>query len=75
VLCREAVHIEVEDVNEYSPTWPHGYMSADVVEGRVYDEIIRVEAIDRDGADGVSRICRYHIITPHVPFEVNANGQ
>jgi len=28
VLYREAVYIEVEDVNAYSPTWPQRYMSA-----------------------------------------------
>ena len=28
VLYREAVHIELEDVNEYSPTWPQYYLSA-----------------------------------------------
>jgi len=50
-------------------------MSADVVEGRVYDQISHVEAVDHDGADGVSRICRYKIITPDVPFEVDADGQ
>jgi len=73
-VCREAVHIEVEDVNEFSPTWPQPSMSVDVVEGRVYDFIQRVEAVDRDGADGVSRICQYHILTPHVPFDVDADG-
>ena len=70
----EAVHIEVEDVNEFSPTWPQLYMSADVVEGRMYDYISHVEAVDRDGADGVSRICRYQIVTRDVPFEVDADG-
>ena len=75
VVDSEAVHIEVEDVNEFSPTWPQLYMSVDVVEGRVYDYISHVEAVDRDGADSVSRICRYRIITPDVPFEVDSNGQ
>jgi len=77
VLCvyrSEAVHIEVEDVNEFAPTWPQLYMSADIVEGRVYDYISHVEAVDRDGADGISRICRYQIVTPDVPFEVDADG-
>ena len=73
-LCREAVHIEVEDVNEFSPTWRHQSMSVDVVEGRVYDFIERVEAVDRDGVDGLSRICRYHIVTPDVPFDIDADG-
>ena len=50
-------------------------MSADVVEGRMYDQITRVEAVDRDGADGVSRICRYELVTPGVPFEVDTDGQ
>jgi len=62
-------------VNEFSPKWPQLYMSVDVVEGRVYDHITRLEAVDRDGADGVSRICRYLIITKNVPFEVDAEGQ
>jgi len=75
VIYSEAVHIEVEDVNEFSPMWPQLYMSADVVEGRMYDHITRVEAVDRDGADSVSRICRYEIVSPDVPFEVDTDGQ
>jgi len=49
-------------------------MTADVVEGRVYDHITQVQAVDRDGVDGISRICRYQIVTPDVPFEVDADG-
>jgi hypothetical protein len=71
---REKVHIEVEDVNEYAPVWPHSHMSVSAVEGRIYDYLIRLEALDKDGADGISRICRYRIITHDVPFEVDADG-
>ena len=74
-MYREAVHIEVEDVNEFPPTWPKPYMSADAVEGRLYEHITRVEAVDRDGANGVSRICKYRIITRDVPFEIDSSGQ
>ena len=74
VECSEAVHIEVEDVNEYSPTWREQTMSVDVVEGRVYDFIHRVEAVDRDGRVDSHTICRYHLITRDVPFDVDADG-
>ena len=68
------MHVEVEDVNEFTPTWRELYMTADVVEGRVYDYIKHIQAVDRDGADGVSRICRYHIVNDNVPFDVDADG-
>jgi len=73
-MFSEKVHIEVEDVNEYAPVWTKESVSADAVEGRVYDYLVHLEAVDKDGVDGLSKICRYRILTPDVPFEVDSDG-
>ena len=69
-------------MNEFSPTWRESSMSVDVVEGRVYDYIRRVEAVDRDGhtddsdgGGGGGDICRYHLLTDDVPFSIDSDGQ
>ena len=62
-------------MNEFQPTWRQQTMTAEVVEGRVYDFIHRVEAVDRDGRMDSRGICRYHLLTPDVPFDVDADGK
>jgi len=74
--AREVVHIEVEDINEYPPVWSQSQpsYSADAVEGRVYDYLIHLEAVDKDGIDGISQVCNYRILTPNIPFEIDNDG-
>ncbi len=68
------MHIEVEDVNEYAPTWTHDSYVAEVFAGKLYNQIVRLETIDQDGSDVYSRVCRYNILTPDVPFRVDEQG-
>jgi hypothetical protein len=71
---RDKVHIEVEDVNEYAPRLSKDTYLVEVEEGRIKDEILRLEAIDQDGSDDYASICHYHILTPDVPFQINGQG-
>ena len=74
-LCRETVHIEIEDVNEYAPAPEQDSYMVDVVEGKLFDEILRLRAPDRDGSVGYKTICHYHILTPNVPFRIDNEGE
>lgn len=42
------VHITVIDINEYAPTFLEPSYVTEVDEGRLYNEILRVEATDKD---------------------------
>ncbi|XP_078281563.1 calsyntenin-1 isoform X1 [Rhinoraja longicauda] len=68
------VHIQVNDVNEYSPVFKEKSYKATVNEGKKYDSILRVEAIDADCSPQYSQICSYEIVTPNVPFTIDKDG-
>jgi len=72
---REKVHVKVEDVNEFAPRWKEDFYSGFVEEGKLNDEILKVEASDADGSTVYSNICNYHIVTDGVPFEINDRGR
>ncbi|XP_067826453.1 calsyntenin-1 isoform X2 [Heptranchias perlo] len=68
------VHIQVNDVNEYSPVFKEKSYKATIIEGKNYDSILRVEAIDADCSPQFSQICSYEIVTPDVPFTIDKDG-
>lgn len=74
-LCRATVHIQVNDVNEYSPVFKEKSYKATVIEGKKYDNILKVEAVDADCSFQYSQICSYEIVTPDVPFSVDKDGR
>ncbi|XP_060026923.1 calsyntenin-1 isoform X4 [Erinaceus europaeus] len=71
---KATVHIQVSDVNEYAPVFKEKSYKATVVEGRQYDSILRVEAMDADCSPQFSQICSYEIVTPDVPFAIDKDG-
>ncbi|XP_066126605.1 calsyntenin-1 isoform X1 [Saccopteryx bilineata] len=71
---KATVHIQVNDVNEYAPVFKEKSYQATVVEGKRYDSILRVEAVDADCSPQFSQICSYEIVTPDVPFTVDKDG-
>lgn len=71
---RATVHIQVNDINEYSPTFKEKTYKATVLEGKKYDSILKVEAVDADCSFQFSQICNYEIVTPDVPFTVDKDG-
>ncbi|XP_048858940.1 calsyntenin-1 isoform X2 [Brienomyrus brachyistius] len=71
---KATVHIQVNDVNEYSPAFKEKSYKATVIEGKTYDNILKVEAVDADCSFQFSQICSYEIITPDVPFTIDKDG-
>ncbi|XP_035596525.1 calsyntenin-1 isoform X4 [Oncorhynchus keta] len=71
---KATVHIQVNDINEYSPVFKEKSYKATVIEGKKYDSILKVEAVDADCSFQFSQICSYEIITPDVPFTVDKDG-
>ncbi|KAE8604341.1 hypothetical protein XENTR_v10014676 [Xenopus tropicalis] len=45
-----------------------------VTEGKIYDSILQVEAMDEDCSPQYSQICNYEIVTSDVPFAIDRNG-
>uniref|UniRef100_A0A8C3R9V2 Calsyntenin-1 n=1 Tax=Cyanoderma ruficeps TaxID=181631 RepID=A0A8C3R9V2_9PASS len=71
---KATVHIQVNDVNEYAPVFKEKSYKATVIEGKRYDNILRVEAVDADCSPQFSQICSYEIVTPDVPFAIDKDG-
>src|SRR6218665_446849 len=75
LLHRERVHVEVEDVNEFDPIWVQRTYYAEASDGQLFSRLVQLQAVDRDGIPGISKICHYQVTTPDVPFEVDADGK
>ncbi|XP_058699571.1 calsyntenin-2 isoform X3 [Poecile atricapillus] len=71
---KAVVHIQVKDVNEFSPAFKESVYKASVTEGKIYDSILQVEATDEDCSPQYSQICNYKIVTADVPFAIDRNG-
>lgn len=71
---RAVVHIQVKDINEFAPTFKEPAYKAVVTEGKIYDSILQVEAVDEDCSPQYSQICNYEIVTTDVPFAIDRNG-
>ncbi|XP_039223229.1 calsyntenin-1 isoform X1 [Crotalus tigris] len=71
---KATVHIQVNDVNEYAPVFKEKSYKATAIEGKRYDNILKVEAVDADCSPQFSQICSYEIVTPEVPFAISKDG-
>ncbi|KAG8511436.1 Calsyntenin-2, partial [Galemys pyrenaicus] len=71
---KAVVHIQVKDINEFAPTFKEPAYKAVVTEGKIYDSILQVEAVDEDCSPQYSQICNYEIVTTDVPFAIDRNG-
>ena len=69
------MHVRVNDVNEFAPVFVERLYRAAVTEGKLYDRILRVEAIDGDCSPQYSQICYYEILTPNTPFLIDNDGE
>lgn len=75
ILPRVPVHITVTDVNEFAPVFSQAAYVKSVDEGRVYDEIVRVEATDKDCTPRYGDVCKYEILTDRSqPFTIDNEG-
>ncbi|KAM9786259.1 calsyntenin-1 isoform 3-T3 [Neosynchiropus ocellatus] len=71
---KATIHIQVNDLNEYSPVFKEKNYKATIIEGKKYDSILKVEAVDADCSFQFSQICNYEIVTPDVPFTIDKDG-
>ncbi|XP_077579385.1 calsyntenin-2-like isoform X1 [Stigmatopora nigra] len=71
---KAVVHIQVNDVNEFAPVFREPQYQAAVTEGKIYDNILQVEATDQDCSPQYSQICNYQITTTNIPFAIDRNG-
>eukprot|EP00794_Sanderia_malayensis_P015210 gene15210-16781_t len=71
---RSKVYCEVMDMNEFAPVFRHPHYSATVHRGRKYENIMQLEAIDRDISNKMGKICSYSIVENDVPFQIDKNG-
>uniref|UniRef100_A0A673X2R1 Calsyntenin 2 n=1 Tax=Salmo trutta TaxID=8032 RepID=A0A673X2R1_SALTR len=71
---KAVVHIQVNDVNEFSPVFREVQYHTAVTEGKIYDSILQVEATDQDCSSQYSQICNYQITTTNTPFAIDRNG-
>lgn len=67
--------MRVNDVNEFSPVFVERHYEASVPEGRLFDRIVKVEALDADCSPQYSQICFYEIATRDVPFAIDNDGK
>uniref|UniRef100_A0A8B9N552 Calsyntenin-3 n=1 Tax=Accipiter nisus TaxID=211598 RepID=A0A8B9N552_9AVES len=65
---------DLNDVNEFAPVFVEKLYRVAVTEGKLYDRILRVEAIDGDCSPQYSQICYYEILTPNIPFLIDNDG-
>ncbi|XP_067832962.1 calsyntenin-3-like, partial [Heptranchias perlo] len=68
------VHVRVNDVNEFAPVFVEKLYQVSVTEGRLYEQMVKVEAVDGDCSPQYSQICFYQILTPEVPFVIDNDG-
>ncbi|XP_017853681.1 calsyntenin-1 isoform X2 [Drosophila busckii] len=68
------VHITVIDINEYAPTFLQPSYVTEVDEGRLYNEITRVEAADKDCTPLFGDVCKYEILNSDEPFTIDNEG-
>ncbi|XP_059047113.1 calsyntenin-1 [Achroia grisella] len=69
------VHITVTDVNEFVPVFSQAAYVKAVDEDHLYDEILRVEATDKDCTPRYGDVCKYEILTDRSqPFTIDNEG-
>uniref|UniRef100_A0A8C1QZT0 Si:ch211-276c2.2 n=1 Tax=Cyprinus carpio TaxID=7962 RepID=A0A8C1QZT0_CYPCA len=71
---KAVVHVQVGDVNEFSPVFGQLEYHGSVTEGKVYDSILQVQASDQDCSPQYSQICNYQITSQDTAFAIDRNG-
>lgn len=71
---RAIVFVKVIDVDDFSPKFEKMSLFANLREGKIYDSLVKVQAIDQDQSQQFGKICSYEVITPGVPFTVDNEG-
>lgn len=72
---RAIVFVKVVDVDDFSPKFEKMSLFTNLREGKIYDSLVKVQAIDQDQSQQFGKICSYEVITPGVPFTVDNEGK
>ncbi len=75
VLQDELQEVSVEQEASPSSNEIHDSYLIEVPEGLLVDEILRLRTGAMGGGDKYSRICRFKVDTPGVPFRVDSDGK
>lgn len=70
---RVSVHIDVIDVDDSALERKQRSYYAEVIEGKSYEKLIHLDMTASED-DVFGEVCTYRILTPNVPFEVDADG-
>ncbi|KAK3853014.1 hypothetical protein Pcinc_040425, partial [Petrolisthes cinctipes] len=68
------VHVKVSDVNEYAPVFVEPSYVVGVDEGRLYQEVVTLQADDQDCSPKYGDVCRYELLTRDQPFSIDSEG-
>uniref|UniRef100_A0A6A7FN01 Calsyntenin-1 n=1 Tax=Hirondellea gigas TaxID=1518452 RepID=A0A6A7FN01_9CRUS len=68
------VHVKVGDVNEFAPVFSEPSYVVSVDEGRLYQELVALQAHDNDCSPKYGDICRYELLTQDQPFSIDSEG-
>lgn len=68
------IFIRVKDVDEFPPVFVEKFYSVEMEEGRFYNSLVRVSAVDNDRSPEYRGICGYEILTTDVPFTIDKAG-
>uniref|UniRef100_A0A914X2J0 Cadherin domain-containing protein n=1 Tax=Plectus sambesii TaxID=2011161 RepID=A0A914X2J0_9BILA len=71
-----SLEIAVKDTNDHAPEFDQPWYTVEVDEGRLYAEITRLTATDKDCGHPYGQICRYEITNAlkDLPFAISEQG-
>ncbi|VDK67035.1 unnamed protein product [Litomosoides sigmodontis] len=70
------LRISVKDTNDHVPVFSHPWYTFNVYEGKIYNELARLQATDKDCGHPYGQICRYQITNAldGFPFAIDDQG-
>ncbi|MCP9262152.1 CAlSYntenin/Alcadein [Dirofilaria immitis] len=70
------LRISVKDINDHAPVFLHPWYTFNVNEGKIYSELARLQATDKDCGHPYGQICRYQITNAldGFPFAIDDQG-
>ncbi|MFH4977030.1 hypothetical protein AB6A40_003739 [Gnathostoma spinigerum] len=71
-----SLRVTVRDTNDHAPEFPKPWYTFNVDEGKLYPEIARIQATDKDCGHPYGQICRYEITNAlnGFPFVIDEQG-
>uniref|UniRef100_A0A0R3S206 Calsyntenin-1 n=1 Tax=Elaeophora elaphi TaxID=1147741 RepID=A0A0R3S206_9BILA len=70
------LRISVKDTNDHVPVFSHPWYTFNINEGKIYSELARLQATDKDCGHPYGQICRYQITNAldGFPFAIDDQG-